>query len=154
MYCYRHAVDLFSIGSSIFSRGAIRNSILRSQGAMNFLFVRIYKSANLDYLDDHHLEESKMSKILARNLENSFVSNTLFLFYLHKKELFNLFLKQLFTYKTQLQKISQYLGWRRLSEAGLFNPGLSVTDSEGSNYFCGRVLSDPVVHKYEIFEKK
>ncbi|CAI2373000.1 unnamed protein product [Moneuplotes crassus] len=154
MYCYRHAADLFTIGSSLFSRGGLKTSVLRSQGCMNFLFVRIYKTANLDYLENKHLDDNRNFGLFSKTIEYSFAKNTLFILYMIKKEAFARFIRQMFTSTTQLQKISKYLEWKRLSEAGLCSASLLVHDHSHQNYFCGRFLEQPVLHKYDILRKK
>jgi hypothetical protein len=62
MSASRHLVNLFAYESPLLAREAVKTSLIKSQGAMNFLFVRIYKSANVEYLENKVKENFKVFK--------------------------------------------------------------------------------------------
>mmetsp|Transcript_25309 Transcript_25309/g.28066 ORF Transcript_25309/g.28066 Transcript_25309/m.28066 type:complete len:136 (-) Transcript_25309:397-804(-) len=131
----RHLTHLFSFDTSIFAKEALRSTFMRSQGAMNFLFIRIYKSANIEHLEKNHKENwIKINKI-AKNFENSYKQSGLYLLHLMKKEIFRKFIRDLFMSASSLERLSNYLQWQRSHEAGLSTASLFVCDIKEINYF-------------------
>ena len=115
----RPIFDIFAIDAPLFAREAIRTSLMKSQGAMNFLFVRIYKSANVEYL------EHKIKKTLNRCFdhfrfeESNFKRTAQYYLYLIKREKFKQCLRDLFISSSIFLSLAKYIKWRRESDAGL-----------------------------------
>lgn len=84
----RHLLNLLTFDSSIFAKEAVKTTLLKSQGAMNFLFVRIYKTANVEYLEKTVKDNYKSFNKYLRNTESALVLNTHYYYYLMKREKF------------------------------------------------------------------
>ena len=151
MSATRHLTQLISIDFTLFAREALKTSIIKSQGAMNFLFIRIYKSANVEHLST---ENHKKWRKIIKNFENSYTQNISFIAYNLKKEMFKKLVRDLFMPFTKLEMISHYFTLQRSSEAGLSTASLLSYDIDTKNHYWGRFLAEPIIHKFDVLEKK
>lgn len=153
MSASRHLVNLFAYESPLLAREAVKTSLIKSQGAMNFLFVRIYKSANVEYLENKVKENFKVFKKWIKNCESALTSSSQYYLYLLKKEEFRKALRKLFMPASVIDSISNYYNWKRSYDAGLATACLIYYNYEEENSFWGKPINAPLVHKYEVIDK-
>lgn len=149
----RHLINLLTFDSPIFFKEAARTSLVKSNGAMNFLFIRIYKSANIDYLDSKQEDHYKLHSKIMMNNYLSFRSSASYILYILKKEKFTQFLREVFMHKSVFNEISNYFKWRQSYDAGLTTACLISFNSNELNHYCGKSLSQPIIHKYGVLDK-
>ena len=149
----RFIIEVFAFDASLFAREAVRTSLMRSQAAMNFLFVRIYKTANIEYL------EKKVKKTLSkcfdhmRNGESDIKRTSQYYLYLIQRERFKQCLRDLFLANSIFLSLTKYIKWRREYDAGLATAWLIYYNYEEANSFWGKSLSQPVIHRFSIIQK-
>ena len=131
----RHLTQLITFDLSVFGREAFKNSLLKGQGAINFVFVRIYKSANIEYLKKKSDDGMKNFGKIAKSFENAYTQNSSYILYLSDRENFKNFLRNLFMPSTSLERISNYINWQRIHEAGLSTATLNIYDTDEKNYY-------------------
>ena len=112
-------LNIITFDSPVFARKAAKTSLIKSQGAMNFLFVRIYKSANVEYLEMQNKETAKKFHKAMKIHESAITQNALYVLYSLRKERFRNFLREVFVCKSIIDGISKYFDWKRKYDAGL-----------------------------------
>lgn len=150
----RHFTNMLLFDSFV-TKEAFKTTLIKSQGAMNFVFVRIYRTANLEYLENTKKESiKKFYKSMLFRVED-IRKSSLFLLYKLKKEQFRKFLRQHYIKSSILESITDYIKWRQRNDAGMASTSLMIFNDDvvGDNTFCGKTLSEPLVHKYKILEK-
>jgi hypothetical protein len=148
----RHFTNIL-LFDSMLTKEAFKTTLIKSQGAMNFIFVRIYRTANLEYLENTKKERIKKFYRSMRFREEDIRKSSLFLLYKLKKEQFKKFLRQHYIRSSILESITDYIKWRQRNDAGMASTSLMIFNDYGNNNFCGKTLNEPLVHKYRVFEK-
>lgn len=153
MSATRHLLNVLTMDSSVFCKEALKTSLMKSQGAMNFLFIRIAKSANMEYLEMQVKENYKSFRNRISHCEQALVASTHFLVYLAKREKFKRFLREVFIVDSVFVSIEKYYKWKQSFDAGLATASLVYFNYSELNGFCGKSLTDPIIHRFEILNK-
>lgn len=150
----KHIFNILLSDTSVFSKGAVKGSLLRGQAVFNFAFIRRYKSADIEYLDNRVKKEHRRFYKDICNHESHIKLSAQYYLYLMKKEKFMECLRELFsTTKTMVSKLSKYVSWKQHYDAGLATACFIFYNHEELNSFCGRTISNDMVHKYGIMDK-
>jgi len=148
----RHLINLLAF-DSFFAREAMKTTFMKSQGAMNFLFVRIYKSANLEYLEKSEKDNFNRFYKVVKFHVSAMKLNSHFYIYKIQKEEFRNFIRKNFIKGSILEEFTKYYQWKRNYDSGLATASLMYYNFNEANSFWGKSLSEPLVHKYDILSK-
>ena len=147
----RYLVNIFIADTSVVAKGAVRSSIFRSQGVYNFVFIRRYKSAYVEFIEAS-MGHKKSRKITTKADPNHGLCSHFYV-YLMTKELFKKCLRELFSTHSLLAKISNYIKWKRIDDAGLTTSSwMHYNDLEQDSLY-GKKIESFAIHKNHIIDK-